>query len=41
MMPGLAASSKVFENINLNSKKYSLHVDWDQPKNGESLKCLL
>tara|TARA_B100000530_G_scaffold172647_1_gene108981 strand:+ start:75 stop:707 length:633 start_codon:yes stop_codon:yes gene_type:complete len=38
-MPGLAASSKVFENIKLDSKKYSLHrIDWIQPKKNESIK---
>ena len=39
MMPGLAASSKVFENIKLDDKKYSLHrIDWIQPKKNESIK---
>ena len=39
MMPGLAASSMVFENIKLDSKKYSLHrIDWIQPKKNESIK---
>ena len=39
-MPGLAASSMVFENIKLDSKKYSLHrIDWIQPKSNESIKC--
>ena len=39
MMPGLAANSKVFENINLKNDNYCIHtLDWDQPKNGESLK---
>ena len=38
-MPGLAASSMVFENIKLDSKKYSLHrIDWIQPKKNESIK---
>ena len=38
-MPGLAASSKVFENIKLDDKKYSLHrIDWIQPKKNESIK---
>ena len=39
MMPGLAASSMVFENIKLDGKKYSLHrIDWIQPKKNESIK---
>tara|TARA_Y100000768_G_scaffold287836_1_gene222085 strand:- start:371 stop:1006 length:636 start_codon:yes stop_codon:yes gene_type:complete len=39
MMPGLAASSMVFENIKLDDKKYSLHrIDWIQPKKNESIK---
>ena len=39
MMPGLAASSMVFENIKLDCKKYSLHrIDWIQPKKNESIK---
>ena len=39
MMPGLAASSKVFENINIENSKYCLHrIDWIQPKKNESLK---
>ena len=39
-MPGLAASSMVFENIKLDSKKYSLHrIDWIQPKKNESLNA--
>ena len=39
-MPGLAASSMVFENIKLDSKKYSLHrIDWIQPKKSESLNA--
>ena len=38
-MPGLAASSMIFENIKLDSKKYSLHrIDWIQPKKNEILK---
>ena len=38
-MPGLAASSKVFENIKLDCKKYSLHrIDWIQPEKNESIK---
>lgn len=37
-MPGLAASSLVFENINLKNSKYQLHrLDWIQPKKNESL----
>ena len=40
MMPGLAASSMVFENIKLDGKKYSLHrIDWIQPKKNESIKA--
>ncbi len=39
-MPGLAASSMIFENIKLDSKKYSLHrIDWIQPKKNESLNA--
>ena len=39
MMPGLAASSKVFENINLNNNRYCLHrIDWIQPRKNESIK---
>ena len=39
-MPGLAASSMVFENIKLDDKKYSLHrIDWIQPKKNESIKA--
>lgn len=38
MMPGLAASSLVFENINLKNSKYQLHrLDWIQPKKNESI----
>mgnify|MGYP001982821168 FL=1 len=38
MMPGLAASSKVFENINIKSTKYSFHrLDWIQPSRDESI----
>ena len=37
-MPGLAASSLVFENITLKNSKYQLHrLDWIQPKKNESL----
>ena len=37
-MPGLAASSLVFENINLKNSKYQLHrLDWIQPKKNENL----
>lgn len=37
-MPGLAASSLVFENINLKNSKYQLHrLDWIQPKKNESI----
>ena len=39
-MPGLAANSMVFENIKLDSKKYSLHrIDRIQPKKSESLNA--
>ncbi|MAQ00044.1 MAG: alpha/beta hydrolase [Flavobacteriaceae bacterium] len=39
MMPGLAANSKVFENINLQNKNYCIHkLDWIQPEINESLK---
>ena len=38
MMPGLAASSLVFENITLKNSKYQLHrLDWIQPKKNESI----
>ena len=38
MMPGLAANSKVFENIDLKNPNYCLHsLDWIQPKKNESL----
>ena len=38
MMPGLAASSLVFENINLKNSKYQLHrLDWIQSKKNESI----
>ncbi len=43
MMPGLAASSRVFENINLNNPNYDLHrLDWIQPKRDEKIRdyCL-
>ena len=37
-MPGLAASSLVFENITLNNSKYQLHrLDWIQQKKNESI----
>ena len=42
-MPGLAASSRVFENINLNNPNYELHrLDWIQPKRDEKIRdyCL-
>ena len=39
MMPGLAASSMVFENINLKDHNYCLHrIDWIQPKKNELIK---
>ena len=43
MMPGLAASSRDFENINLNNPNYELHrLDWIQPKRDEKIRdyCL-
>ena len=42
-MPGLAASSLVFENIRLENPNYQLYrLDWIQPKKNESIKsyCL-
>ena len=37
-MPGLAASSLVFENITLKNSKYQLHrLDWIHPKKNESI----
>ena len=42
-MPGLAASSLVFENIRLENLNYQLYrLDWIQPKKNESIKsyCL-
>ena len=42
-MPGLAASSMVFENIRLENPNYQLYrLDWIQPKKNESIKsyCL-
>ena len=39
MMPGLAANSRVFENINLKNSDYCTYrLDWIQPKENESLK---
>ena len=39
MMPGLAASSMVFENIDIKNPDYCIHrLDWIQPKVNESLK---
>ena len=39
MMPGLAASSMVFENIRLENPNYQLYrLDWIQPKKNESIK---
>tara|TARA_B100002019_G_C21233215_1_gene581262 strand:+ start:277 stop:954 length:678 start_codon:yes stop_codon:yes gene_type:complete len=43
MMPGLAASSKIFENIFLDNNMYTVHkLDWIQPKKNERFKsfCL-
>ena len=38
-MPGLAASSLVFENISLKDSKYQLHrIDWIQPNRNENIK---
>ena len=38
-MPGLAASSLVFENIRLENPDYQLYrLDWIQPKKNESIK---
>ena len=38
-MPGLAASSLVFENIRLKNSKYQLHrIDWIQPNRNENIK---
>ena len=42
-MPGLAASSMVFENIRLENPNYQLYrLDWIQPKKNESINsyCL-
>ena len=42
-MPGLAASSLVFENIRLKNPNYQLYtLDWIQPKKNESIRsyCL-
>ena len=37
-MPGLAANSTIFENIDLPREKFSIHwLDWLLPKPGESL----
>ena len=39
MMPGLAASSLVFENIRLETPNYQLYrLDWIQPKKNEKNK---
>ena len=39
MMPGLAASSLVFENIRLENTNYQLYrLDWIQPKKNEKNK---
>ena len=38
-MPGLAASSKIFENIKLDSSIYSIHLlEWKVPHTDESLE---
>ncbi len=39
-MPGLAASSKIFENIKLDPSIYSMHfLDWKLPNPNETLDC--
>ena len=43
LMPGLAASSKIFEYINIQNDNYRLHrLDWVNPLMNESLQdyCL-
>jgi len=38
-MPGMAANSKIFENIVLNESAYNLHfIEWLEPSKNESLK---
>ena len=39
LMPGLAASSKIFEYINIQNDNYRLHrLDWVNPTKNESLQ---
>ena len=39
MMPGLAANSRIFENIKITNPRYQLHrIDWIRPKLNEDLK---
>ena len=39
LMPGLAASSKIFEHINIQNDNYRLHrLDWVNPTKNESLQ---
>ena len=39
LMPGLAASSKIFEHINIQNDNYRLHrLDWVNPIKNESLQ---
>ena len=39
MMPGLAANSRIFENIKIPNPRYQLHrIDWIRPKLNEDLK---
>ena len=39
LMPGLAANSRIFENIKIPNPRYQLHkIDWIRPKLNENLK---
>ena len=39
LMPGLAANSRIFENIKIPNPRYQLHrIDWIRPKLNEDLK---
>ena len=39
MMPGLAANSRIFENIKIPNRRYQLHkIDWIKPRLNEDLK---
>lgn len=39
MMPGLAANSRIFENIKISNRRYQLYkIDWIKPKLDEDLK---